>query len=416
MKKEIKKVPTIRFKGFTDDWEQRKFSDVIKTRRGLTYKPTDVTEIGIRVLRSSNINEDCFEIHDDDVFVNEDVVNIPYAKNGDILITSANGSSRLIGKHAIIHDIQEKSIVHGGFMLIASSDEPEFINASMSSPWYTKFINVFVSGGNGAIGNLSKADLDEQHILIPCKEERKKIGSYFSNLDNLITLHQRKLKQLQALKKYFLQNMFPAKEEKVPAIRFKGFTGDWEQKKITDISKIFIGLVTTMTENYRDQGTLLIRNSDIRENQFSFSNTPIFLKETFAEENKTRRLKLGDVITVHTGDIGTSAIITKNEVGAIGFATINTRPNKEILDSYYLAAFFNTKQHKTYALRMATGDGRSNYNLKDFKKLVIPLPSIAEQKKIGGCFQNLYHLIIFQQHKINQLQSLKKFMLQNLFI
>ena len=124
--------------------------------------------------------------------VNEDVVNIPYAKNGDILITSANGSSKLIGKHAIIHDIQEKSTVPGGFMLIASSDEPEFINASMSSPWYTKFINVFVSGGNGSIGNLSKVDLDEQYILVPCKEEREKIGSYFSNLDNLITLHQRK--------------------------------------------------------------------------------------------------------------------------------------------------------------------------------------------------------------------------------
>ena len=142
------------------------------------------------------------------MFVNEDVVNIPYAKNGDILITSANGSSRLIGKHAIIHDIQEKSTVHGGFMLIASSDEPEFINASMSSPWYTKFINVFVSGGNGAIGNLSKADLDEQHILIPCKKERKKIGSYFSNLDNLITLHQRKLDQLKTIKKSLLQQMF----------------------------------------------------------------------------------------------------------------------------------------------------------------------------------------------------------------
>nr|WP_276809661.1 restriction endonuclease subunit S [Megasphaera stantonii] len=178
------------YRQFTNSWKQRKFKDIAGTRRGLTYKPTDITDRGIRVLRSSNINEDCFEIHDDDVLVNEDVVNIPYAKNGDILITSANGSSKLIGKHAIIHDIQEKSTVPGGFMLIASSDEPEFINASMSSPWYTKFINVFVSGGNGSIGNLSKVDLDEQYILVPCKEEREKIGSYFSNLDNLITLHQ----------------------------------------------------------------------------------------------------------------------------------------------------------------------------------------------------------------------------------
>lgn len=77
-------------------------------------------------------------------------------------------------------------------MLIASSDEPEFVNTLMSSQWYTKFINVYVAGGNGAIGNLNKNDLDEQIVLVPSKKERKKIGNYFSNLDHLITLHQRK--------------------------------------------------------------------------------------------------------------------------------------------------------------------------------------------------------------------------------
>ena len=144
-------------------------------------------------MRSSNINEDAFEIHDDDVFVDKGAVNIPYVKNGDILITSANGSSRLVGKHAIIRDIPDNCVVHGGFMLLASSDEPEFVNALMSSQWYTKFINVYVAGGNGAIGNLNKNDLDEQIVLVPSKSEREKIGTYFSNLDNLITLHQRKV-------------------------------------------------------------------------------------------------------------------------------------------------------------------------------------------------------------------------------
>ena len=185
-------VPKIRFKGFTDDWEQREYSDIAATRRGLTYKPSDITDGGKRVLRSSNINENNFEIHNDDVFVDEGAVNIPYVKNGDILITSANGSSRLVGKHAIIHDIPDNCVVHGGFMLIASSDEPEFVNTLMSSQWYTKFINVYVAGGNGAIGNLNKNDLDEQIVLVPSKRERKKIGDYFSNLDRLITLHQRK--------------------------------------------------------------------------------------------------------------------------------------------------------------------------------------------------------------------------------
>lgn len=152
-------APKLRFKGFSDDWVQRKFSDIAETRRGLTYKPTDVNEGGIRVLRSSNINDDLFEVHEDDVFVNINAVNIPYTKNGDILITSANGSNRLVGKHTIVKGIEENSTVHGGFMLIASSDEPEFVNASMSSAWYTNFIKVFVAGGNGAIGNLNKKDL-----------------------------------------------------------------------------------------------------------------------------------------------------------------------------------------------------------------------------------------------------------------
>ena len=201
-------VPEIRFDGFTNAWEQRKFSDIAETRRGLTYRPENIVSDGKRVLRSSNINEDYFELHNDDVFVEENAVNIPYIKNGDILITSANGSSRLVGKHAIIKDIPENTMVHGGFMLLASSEEPDFLNASMSSHWYSKFINIYVAGGNGAIGNLSKSDLDEQIIFVPSNDEQKQIGDYFRNLDNLITLHQRKCDELQSIKKFMLQNMF----------------------------------------------------------------------------------------------------------------------------------------------------------------------------------------------------------------
>ena len=201
-------VPEIRFAGFTDAWEQRKLVEIAETRRGLTYNPTNIREAGIRVLRSSNINEDRFVMDLHDVFVEEDAINIPFAKNGDILITSANGSSRLVGKHAIIRGIQEKSTVHGGFMLAASTKFPEFLNASMSSPWYSKFINLYVAGGNGAIGNLNKNDLDEQLISIPTEEEQQQIGTFFQQLDNLITLHQRKYEKLQNLKKACFEKMF----------------------------------------------------------------------------------------------------------------------------------------------------------------------------------------------------------------
>ena len=206
-------VPKIRFKGFTDDWEERKFEDIAETRRGLTYKPNSVVNNGIRVLRSSNINEDTFIFDNDDVFVDENAVNIPYVKNGDILITSANGSSRLVGKHAIIRNLPDNRAVHGGFMLIASSSNPEFLNASMSSRWYSKFINLYVAGGNGAIGNLNKNDLDTQIVLVPSLAEQQQIGAYFKYLDNLITLHQRKLDLLKEQEKWYLQKMFPKNGE-----------------------------------------------------------------------------------------------------------------------------------------------------------------------------------------------------------
>lgn len=201
-------VPEIRFNGFAHDWEQCEFSDIVQLRRGLTYKPTDIQETGIRVLRSSNIDEDTFVYGIDDVFVNPNAVNIETVKQNDILITSANGSSRLVGKHTIIKEILDNSAVHGGFMLLGRTKNYDFINASMSSSWYTKFIDVYVAGGNGAIGNLSKSDLDGQNILVPSDLEQIKIGQYFEQLNRLITLHQRKLEKLKNIKKSMLEKMF----------------------------------------------------------------------------------------------------------------------------------------------------------------------------------------------------------------
>lgn len=173
-------------------WEQRKLGEIVKIRRGLTYKPSDICENGIRVLRSSNIDGDSFVLNCDDVFVREQAVNIDYARENDILITAANGSSRLVGKHAILSQIPDKSTVHGGFMLLGSTEEPYFINASMGSSWYRRFVELFVAGGNGAIGNLNKNDLDNQDIFVPSKKEQARIGTFFRQLDRLVTLHQRK--------------------------------------------------------------------------------------------------------------------------------------------------------------------------------------------------------------------------------
>ena len=230
------------------------------------------------------------------------------------------------------------------------------------------------------VPSLSKTAINEIDVLVPQYDEQQPLGQFFNRIDNLITLHQCKCQ--------------------IDGCRFQSpLAITWEQRKVTEIGKIYIGLVTTMTKHYTDEGTLLIRNSDIKDGKFEFGDNPIYLEKTFAEKNETRMHQIGDVITVHTGDVGTSAVITENEAKSIGFATIVTRPNPKIIDSNYLCSFLNTDKHKKWAVSISTGDGRTNYNLGDYFELVVPVPSIAEQKKIASYIQKLNRLITLHQRK-----------------
>ena len=160
-----------------------------------------------------------------------------------------------------------------------------------------------------------------------------------------------------------------------------------------------------MTSHYTNKGTLLIRNSDIRDGFFEFGNNPIYLDEDFANQNKSRKHQVGDVITVHTGDIGTSAVITDKEANSIGFATIVTRPYRSKIVPEYLCCYLNTEKHKKFALGISTGDGRNNYNLKDYYACIVPVPNLEEQMKISQCIQDLNNLLTLHQRKCKQTQQ-----------
>ncbi|WP_340641638.1 restriction endonuclease subunit S [Lactobacillus delbrueckii] len=200
--------PAVRFKGFDDIWDQEKLNSLVRLHRGLTYSPNNVQDSGIRVLRSSNILDGQFVMTDDDIFVKSSVVNIPTVKDGDILITAANGSIKLVGKHAIISGISENTAVSGGFMLVGSSRIPDFVNSLFDTSWYQRFIRKYVTGGNGSIGNLKKNDLDKQYVKVPTTSEQGRIGEFFREIDQLIINNQIKHEKLLELKKFLLQNMF----------------------------------------------------------------------------------------------------------------------------------------------------------------------------------------------------------------
>ena len=386
-----KKVPELRFKGFTDDWKQCKFSNLAEVRRGLTYKPSDVQQYGIRVLRSSNIAEDTFLIKSDDVFVNKEAVKINKVKNGDILITAANGSNRLVGKHALIEGI-ENDTVHGGFMLVARAEKPEFVNAIMSSSWYSKFINIFVSGGNGAIGNLSKSDLENQKVYVPSEIEQQKIGSFFKQLDDTIALHQRKLDLLKEQKQGFLQKMFPKNGAKVPELRFKGFTDDWEQRKLSNESTIIAG------------GD--IDKSKLKE----VGEYPIFANAltndgTVGYYDSYYRVEAPAVTVTGRGDVGHAKARKVNFTPVVRLLAVKSNHDVDFLENAI-------NNHKV----LVESTGVPQLTAPQLGNYKIFFPTGEEQQKIGSFFKQLDDIIALHQRKLDLLKEQKKGFLQKMFV
>lgn len=370
---------------FDFSWEQRKFSDVVATRRGLTYKPSDIRKNGVRVLRSSNIAEDSFVLSDEDVFVVREAVNIDCVRANDILITAANGSSRLVGKHTIISGIPEESAVHGGFMLLGTTKEPHFVNASMGSSWYRRFIELFVAGGNGAIGNLNKNDLDNQDIAIPSEKEQKKIGSFFRQLDNLITLHQRKCVFLFGFFQAFISMIFTAS------------TFSWEQRKLSEIAD-------KVTE----------KNAGLQYVE-TFTNSAefgIISQRDFFDHDIAKLGSLDGYYIVKNEDfvynprISTSAPvgpINRNKLGRTGvMSPLYTVFRPHDVDTTYLEHFFKCAYWHSFMNFNGDSGARSDrFSIKDdvFFQMPIPLPYIDEQRKIGELLTRLDHLITLHQRK-----------------
>ena len=399
-------TPAIRFKGYSDTWEQRKLGELAlfnpKDELPQTFEYVDLESVvGTEMLshrtevKSSAPSRAQRLANTGDLFYQ---TVRPYQKNNYLFEKPDNNYVFSTGY------AQMRPYVDGYFLLSLVQSE--------------RFVKVVLDNCTGtSYPAINANDLAEIEVAAPSDEsEAQKIGAIFRSIDNLITLHQRKYEKLHNIKKSMLEKMFPKNGSNVPEIRFKGFTEAWEQRKVTEIGKIYIGLVTTMTKHYTDEGTLLIRNSDIKDGKFEFGDNPIHLEKLFAEKNETRMHQIGDVITVHTGDVGTSAVITENEAKSIGFATIVTRPNPKIIDSNYLCSFLNTDKHKKWAVSISTGDGRTNYNLGDYFELVVPVPSIAEQKKIAAYIQNLNRLITLHQRELEKLQNIKKSMLEKMFV
>ncbi len=414
---------------FPCDWVTDKtFGDLFSFNGGLSKSREELSENGIEYLHYGDMHRSDFNIasleqysklpkYDTKIKGDESFL----MQDGDVAFLDASEDLEGTYRSVLIDNPENKPFIAGLHIIYGKPRGKElskYYKQYLTRPEYIKKQFKKLASGFKVYG-LNRNTITGIKCAYPkSTAEQEKIAEILMKWDKAIELYNQQIEKLTLLKSSCIKKMFPQKGEKVPEWRFKGFSNAWEQRKVTELGKIYIGLVTTMTAHYTDEGTLLIRNSDIKDGRFEFGEKPIFLEKSFAMANESRMHQIGDVITVHTGDVGTSAVISENEDKSIGFATIVTRPNKTIIDPSYLCTFLNTERHKKWAVAISTGDGRTNYNLGDYFELVVPVPSIKEQKQIAMFIENLNNLITLHQRKveiiIKQRKALQQYLLNGI--
>ena len=338
------------------------------------------------------------------------------AHNKDILITAANGSTILVGKHCLINISNEEKFVHGGFMLIAKSSEPEFLHYSMFSDWYRRFLRVGTTGGNGAICNLNKTELAKNKIFVSkYKCEKTKLSNLFVNLDNTIKTLHKKIASLKQLKSACLISMFPQQGETVPRVRFKGFDGEW---KICEL-KQFAFKVTR--KNCDKEFPKTFTNSA----EFGVINQNEYFDRTISNSEN-----IGGYYVVENNDyiynprVSTLAPvgpINRNKLGYTGVVSplyLVFKTNN--IDKDYLDVFFNTNLwHRYMKLEGNCGARFDRLSISDelFFEMPIILPSNeAEQRQIASYFRNLDIQISEQEKRLEKLKQIKAACLDKMFV
>lgn len=416
MNKEMKKVPTVRFKGFTDDWEQRKLGELVIIERGGSPRPIDayITEApdGLNWVKIGDAPEQGRYItHTKEKIKPSGLSKTRQVFPGDLILSNSMsfGKPYIMGITGCIHD---------GWLLIRNNQnvfDLKFLCQMLGTEQMLVQYRRLAAGST--VNNLNKELVANAIVKVPETTEQEQIGAFLENLDNVITLHQRKLDQLQTLKKYFLQNMFPAKGEKVPAIRFKGFMGDWEEHKFEDLFVVKSGYAFK-AHDYVEKGVPIVNGESIKAGYISKDNLN-FLPNIFISEYPDVILNNGDIVLglnrpVIQGRLKISRIPLELDGSLLyqraGKILFRKKVNHDF--SYQLLS----EEILKFAKREAVGSDQPFITTSKLNKWRFMVPEVEEQKKIGSYLNYLDNLITLKQRKLDQLQSLKKFMLQNLFI
>ena len=411
----IVKKPKIRFKGFTETWEQRKLGDLCKIiTKGTT--PKDKTNRGdVNFIKVENINPENGEISNTTKITlkeHEEYLKRSRLLENDILFSIAG----TLGRVAIIKSSILPANTNQALAIIRLSEgDISFIATMLKGRAIEDYIRK--NPTVGAQPNLSLEQISNFVISFTLATEQKKIGSLFSKLDHLITLHQRKCENLKKLKKFMLQKMFPQNGENVPEVRFSGFTDTWEQRKLGNIMEV-ASVKRIHRKDWTDSGVRFLRARDIVSHfKNEKQNDCLYIsKEKYDECSAlSGKVSVGDLLVTGVGTIGIPYLV--NDLNPIYFKDGNIIwfKNGSKINGFFLYYSFIGNEIQNFINALSGTGTVGTYTIESGKKTSISLPDKLEQQKIGNCLKHLDHLITLHQRKCDKLKEVKKYMLQNMF-
>jgi len=425
----MSRVPRIRFKGFEEDWEQRKHGEVFIYLRNNTLSREELNDedgfaqsihygdVLIKYGECLNVSKELLPYIDNKNIVNK--FKKFYIQNGDVIIADT-AEDETVGKCIEISGIVDHNIISGLHTIPlrpVNKFAYGYLGFYLNSNSYHNQLKPLMQGIK--VTSISKNLLKTTTLNYPSNiQEQKIIGRYFDALNHLITLHQRKLEKLKIIKKSMLENLFPQNGEKTPKIRFLGFTKDWEQRKLGEIAERIVRknekLESTLPLTISAQYGLIDQNEffDKRIASKDVRGYYLIKKGEFAYNKSTSvDAPLGAIKRLDkykNGVLSTLYIIFK--------VIDDTSTSSDYLVAYYATDLWH-RGIQSIAAEGARNHGLLNIAPNDFFETMLSIPlNISEQKKVGDFFISLDHLITLHQSKLDKLQKIKKSMLESMFV
>ena len=396
------KKPKVRFKGYEDAWEQRKLGNVcsrVQGNDGRMELPTLTISAGNGWMRQ----EDRFSGN----IAGKEQRNYTLLHRGELSYNHGNSKLAKYGAVFSLQTYEEALVPRVYHSFKVENGDADFVEYYFATKLPDKELGKLISSGARMDGllNIGYEEFMGIPFLFPNEEEQSKISSYFRTLDHLITLHQRECEQAKKYKKYMLQKMFPQNGSNVPEIRFSGFTYAWEQRKLGDVFKeyseknhIELPALTII----QGGGTVKREDSDrnLMYDESNLSNYKMVRKDDF-------------IVHLRSFEGG----LEKSSLDGIISPAYHTF-HSDVADSRFYYPYFRSHEFIKYKLVphvYGIRDGRS-IDIDGMKTIEIPYTSLEEQRRIGDYLESLDHLITLHQQKCEELQKIKKFMLQNMFV